>query len=66
MGLYRDRYPDLNVRRFHEKLSEGHQIELSCSWVKQALQGGIAARASLIVAVAASQSDGQNPSNPND
>src|SRR6266700_6985933 len=22
LGLYRERYPDLNVRRFHEKLSE--------------------------------------------
>ena len=38
-GRYRDRYPDLNVRHFHEKLSEEHQIELSYSWVKQALQG---------------------------
>jgi len=39
LGLYRDRYPDLNVRHFHEKLSEEHQIQLSYSWVKQALQG---------------------------
>ena len=39
MGLYCDRYPDLNVRYFHEKLSEEHQIELSYRWVKQALQG---------------------------
>jgi len=38
LGLYRDRYADLNVRHFHEKLSEQHQIELSYSWVKQALQ----------------------------
>jgi len=45
LGLYRDRYPDLNVRHFHEKLSEEHQIELSYSWVKQALQGaGLVAR----------------------
>ena len=39
LGLYRDRYFDLNVRHFHEKLREEHQIELSYSWVKQALQG---------------------------
>lgn len=39
MGLYRDRYPDLNVRHFREKLSDQHQIELSYRWVKQALQG---------------------------
>ena len=39
LGLYRDRYPDLNVQHFHEKLSDQHQIELSYSWVKQALQG---------------------------
>jgi len=39
LGLYRDRYHDLNVRHFHEKLSEKHQIQLSYSWVKQALQG---------------------------
>jgi hypothetical protein len=38
-SYYRDRYPDLNVRHFHEKLSDQHQIELSYSWVKQALQG---------------------------
>jgi transposase len=45
LGLYRDRYPDLNVRHFHEKLSDQHQIELSYSWVKQALQGaGLVAR----------------------
>ena len=39
LGLYRDRYPDLNMRHFHEKLREQHQIELSYSCVKQALQG---------------------------
>src|ERR1039457_4465613 len=45
LGLYRDRYADLNVRHFHEKLSDQHQIELSYSWVKQALQGaGLVAR----------------------
>jgi hypothetical protein len=39
LGLYGDRYPDLNVRHFHEKLSAEHRIELSYSGVKQALQG---------------------------
>ena len=38
LGLYRDRYFDLNVRHFHEKLGE-HGIQLSYTWVKQALQG---------------------------
>jgi transposase len=45
LGLYRDRYHDLNVRHFHEKLRQEHAIELSYSWVKQALQGaGLVAR----------------------
>ena len=45
LGLYRERYPDLNVRHFHEKLREQHQIDLSYTWVKQALQGaGLVAR----------------------
>ena len=39
LGLYRDRYFDLNVRHFHEKLRDEHQIGLSYTWVKQALQG---------------------------
>src|SRR5216684_645018 len=39
LGLYRDRYFDLNVRHFHEKLQHEHQIELSYTWVKLALQG---------------------------
>jgi transposase len=39
LGLYRDRYFDLNVQHFHEKLRQEHQIGLSYSWVKQALQG---------------------------
>ena len=45
LGLYRERYHDLNVRHFHEKLSQDHQIRLSYTWVKQALQGaGLVAR----------------------
>src|SRR5260370_12578783 len=39
LSLYRDKYFDLNVRHFHEKVSEEHQIGLSYTWVKQALQG---------------------------
>jgi transposase len=45
LGLYRDRYFDLSVRHFHEKLAEEHELEISYSWVKQALQGaGLVAR----------------------
>ncbi len=39
LGLYRERYFDLNVQHFHEKLKAEHQIQLSYTWVKQALQG---------------------------
>src|ERR1700751_613004 len=39
LGLYREKYYDLNVRHFHEKLGEQHGITLSYSWVKLALQG---------------------------
>src|ERR1022692_2762781 len=38
-SLYREKYFDLNVRHFHEKLGAEHQIRLSYSWVKKALQG---------------------------
>ena len=45
LGLYRERYFDLNVRHFHEKLAEEHGVHLSYTWVKQALQGaGLVAR----------------------
>jgi len=45
LGLYRERYFDLSVRHFHEKLAEEHALEISYSWVKQALQGaGLVAR----------------------
>jgi transposase len=39
LGLYRERYFDLNVQHFHEKLRQQHGIGLSYTWVKQALQG---------------------------
>ncbi len=45
LGLYREKYFDLNVQHFHEKLGTEHGIELSYTWVKQALQGaGLVAR----------------------
>jgi transposase len=45
LALYRDRYFDLNVRHFHEKLESEHAIRLSYSWVKGILQGaGLVAR----------------------
>jgi hypothetical protein len=37
-SLYREKYFDLDVRHFHEKLGAQHQIQLSYSWVKKALQ----------------------------
>src|SRR5438046_9305937 len=39
LGLYREKYFDLNVRHVHEKLRAEHQIALSYTWVKLALQG---------------------------
>jgi transposase len=39
LRLYRETYFDLNMRHFHEKLRDKHQIELSYTWVQQALQG---------------------------
>ncbi len=45
LQLYREKYFDLNVRHFHEKLEAEHGIELSYSWVKGVLQGaGLIAR----------------------
>jgi transposase len=39
LGLYREKYFDLNVRHFCEKLHEEYSIPLSYTWVKTALQG---------------------------
>jgi transposase len=39
LGLYQEKYFDFNVRHFHEKPREEHEIDLSYTWVKQALQG---------------------------
>lgn len=45
LRLYREVYFDLNIRHFHEKLSEKHGIQLSYTWVQKALQGaGLVAR----------------------
>jgi len=39
LGLYREKYFELNVRHFTEKLREQHSIGLSYTWIKTALQG---------------------------
>ncbi len=45
LQLYQEKYFDFNVRHFHEKLGQDHGIEVSYTWVKQALQGaGLVAR----------------------
>src|SRR5712692_8397439 len=45
LRLYQEVYFDLNVRHFHEKLSEEQGIQLSYTWVQKALQGaGLVAR----------------------
>src|SRR5246500_2909696 len=45
LSLYREKYFDLNVSHFHEKLKTEHQIDLSYTWVKAAFQGaGLVAR----------------------
>jgi transposase len=37
--LYQEQYSDFNVRHFHEKLREQHRIEISYTWLYQALVG---------------------------
>src|SRR5262252_1665013 len=39
LALYQEQYYDLNVRHFVEKLREAHSLELSYTWVYQALVG---------------------------
>src|SRR5215510_7551712 len=39
LRLYRETYVGFSVQHFHEKLMEEHQITLSYTWVKKALQG---------------------------
>jgi len=38
LNLYQERYFDFNVKHFHEKLVSDHDIKLSYTWVKTALQ----------------------------
>ena len=38
LELYREKYSDFNIRHFHEKLGEQHNIHYSYTWVKKALQ----------------------------
>ena len=38
LHLYRDKYFDLNVQHFHEKLRDEHGLAYSYTWVKKALQ----------------------------
>src|SRR6266581_3618367 len=46
LRLFQEQYFDFNVRHFHEKLGEEHNIKLSYTWVKKALQGaGLVKRA---------------------
>jgi len=46
LRLYQEEYFDFNVQHFQEKLKSEHQIELSYTWVKNALQGaGLVKRA---------------------
>jgi len=39
LSLYQERYFDFSVLHFHEKLRKDHKLQVSYSWVKQALQG---------------------------
>src|SRR6516225_7495934 len=39
LSLYQEKYFDFSVLHFHEKLRKDHKLQVSSSWVKQALQG---------------------------
>jgi transposase len=39
LRLYRERYFDLNVKHFHEKLTQQHGLHVSYTWTKGVLQG---------------------------
>jgi transposase len=39
LRLYRERYFDLNVKHFHEKLTDEHGFSVSYTWTKGVLQG---------------------------
>jgi transposase len=38
LKLYQEKYFDLNIRYFHEKLTEVEKVEVSYTWVRLALQ----------------------------
>ena len=38
LRLYQEQYYDFNVKHFHEQLKREHQLKLSYTWVKTALQ----------------------------
>jgi len=40
LGLYREKYFDMNVQHFHEKLEAEHGIELSYTWGETGAAGG--------------------------
>lgn len=49
LRLYREQYFDFNIRHYVEKLHQEHQIDLSYTWVKTALQmAGMAAFKAVI------------------
>jgi transposase len=39
LGLYRERYRGWNVRHFYDTVCRGHEVKVSYTFVKQALQG---------------------------
>jgi hypothetical protein len=39
LQLYQEKYFDLNVQHFHEKLRDQHDLKYSYTWVKTALTG---------------------------
>ncbi len=46
LRLYQDRYFDLNVKHFHEKLTREHDLSVSYTWTKGVLHGaGLVRRA---------------------
>lgn len=46
LKLYQERYFDLNVKHFHEKLTQAHHLQVSYTWTKGVLQGaGLVKRA---------------------
>ena len=59
LRLYKEQYFDFNVRHFHEKLVADHNIKLSYTWVKRALQGaGLVKFLSLLHGVQGQQISG--------